>query len=286
MKWLCQLKDGFMLGINKGYVNKVETGYPYPDIEGGQISAISGYFEMEEVDLYSFVNKAIILDYPMSETKFKNTFYPDRFKMEKSSNATIMDLGNELNKLKKKEVESTNPLISFNGKTINVNSIDDINILRGLFAISESYYKASESDLAILQGCSFNYKKSNKVVYLSGLSDDIKKLQGLIDRCYEGIDYEYHIDHETSVCASFEKDMFVLNVDSDNSLLVFGFDIRSEKIYEFITSIEDDTISCKSFEGHKVIRSENSNIVLEFDSYVAYKLNAGNGNWEICKNKL
>lgn len=285
MKWLCQLKDGFMLGVDKGYVNKVQTGYPYPDIRGGQIARLSEYFSIDEFDLKLFVDKAITLDYPMSETRFKNIFYPDRYKMEKNR-GTVLDLSNELNKLKSRDTVSNNPLISFEGKVIDINNLSDLDSLKNLFSISETNYSLTDYDLNTMLNCRFKYKKRSKILYVSGLVDDIKKLQGLIDKCYQGIDYEYHIEHETDVCKSFEKEMYILNVDSKNSLLIFGFNISSKKLYEFITSIVDKEVICKSYEGHKVISSENYNIVLEFDSYLAYKLNAGNGNWEVCKNKL
>lgn len=288
MIWLCQLRDGFMLGIDKGYVRKVETGYPYPDIDGGQISKISQYLNMDEVNLADFVNEAITLEYPISEINFKNHFYPSRFSLEKE-NGTLMDLTNELNKFKMKESrQSSNLLLTIKANTLIVNSIDVLVRLKKYFlgnmdAISS--YEPNENDLKILSGCQFGVVKRSGLLYIRGYKDDIRKLQGYIDRCYEVIDYDYFIEHEENFSKNMKKEMYILNVEGENNILFFGKSIKGSKIYEFITSLSDKNARCIHHDGHYIIKSDEYNILLEFNSYQFFSLNVGNGNWELIKTK-
>ena len=288
MKWLCQLKDGFMLGVDKGYVNKVETGYPYPDIKGGQIAQISGYLEMEEIDLFEFVNEAITLEYPISEINFKNHFYPSRFSLEKE-NGALLDLSNELTKLKIRENKTTsNLLLTIKANNLVVNSVDVLLRLKKYFLGNMntiSSYEPNENDLKILSGCNFGVVRRNSLLYIRGYKDDIRKLQGYIDRCYEVIDYDYFIEHEENFSKDMKKEMYILNVEGEDNVLLFGESIKGSKIYEFITSLSDKNARCVRHDGHYIIKSDDYNLLLEFNSYQVFSLNVGNGNWELIKTK-
>lgn len=52
MDWLCQLGDGWMIAIGgNGNVVRVKTGYPYPEVSGGQLNRLAEFMDTEDIDL-------------------------------------------------------------------------------------------------------------------------------------------------------------------------------------------------------------------------------------------
>ncbi len=65
MDWLCQLGDGWMMAVgDNGNVVRVKTGYPYPDIEGGQIKRLERFMDTEDIDLAGCVKILKSMRYP------------------------------------------------------------------------------------------------------------------------------------------------------------------------------------------------------------------------------
>lgn len=286
MDWLCQLKDGYMLRINKGYVERVHTGYPYPDINGGQIERISNYLEISEVNLSSFVEEAIQLEYPISEVNFKNHFYPNRFSMEKETGA-INSLSSAFDKLKFKNNRKTdNMLLTVKANSKSITDLKSLDDLKRYFlgnAYSLSSYEPTDEDLKLLSGISFNVIKRNGLIYVRAFTDDMIKIRGFLDRCYEVIDFDYIIEHDSEFAKTLSSMMYILHVEDEMSVMFFGKKVTAPKIYEHITSLADKDSKCVRHDKHYVIRSEEYNLVLEFNSYKIYSLNVGNGNWEEVK---
>lgn len=48
MKYICQLGNGFMLVKKEGTYERESTGYPYPDVDDGQIQQLGGLFGTRE----------------------------------------------------------------------------------------------------------------------------------------------------------------------------------------------------------------------------------------------
>ena len=280
MKWLCQLKDGYMLGVEKGYVKKVHTGYPYPDIEGGQVNAISKYLEKNcSVDLFSFVNEALLLDYPMSEVNFKCHFKSSSMFLE-SDYSVFMELANEMSKVKLREKPSRNLLLNIRASEVCVEEMDDLGKLRDYFLDGDkepSIYQPSSSNFSILQYSDFTVSKKGGVLYIRGFHDDIIKLQDFINKCYLGVDYTEN--------RGMKRDLLILSVENGQDVLFFGESLDSSKVYEFVTSLSDKTVKCKRKTGYYVLVSDEYNIILEFKSFKLYRLNTENGNWELVKDR-
>ena len=60
LEYICQLKDGNMLVRDYNVYRVEHTGYPYPDVEGGQLYKMTSLFGCIEFENYSVVVKNII----------------------------------------------------------------------------------------------------------------------------------------------------------------------------------------------------------------------------------
>lgn len=70
MEWLMQLGDGWMLGVEKGKVQRVQTGYPYPDVPGGQEDRMCGVLGVDSVQMGYLMGVVNALPLPMDFAEF------------------------------------------------------------------------------------------------------------------------------------------------------------------------------------------------------------------------
>lgn len=66
MRWICQLGDGYMLGVDGKVLHKVKTGYPYPKVEGGQVDALCGMFGLQSTKFSCSVKVLNDVVFPIS----------------------------------------------------------------------------------------------------------------------------------------------------------------------------------------------------------------------------
>ena len=68
MEFICQLGNGYMLALDSDCYKKVQTGYPYPDIDGGQIQKLMDVFDFTSESLYSAIVSGINNKFQTNET--------------------------------------------------------------------------------------------------------------------------------------------------------------------------------------------------------------------------
>lgn len=194
MRWLCQLGDGKMLCTEKGYVCLKETGYPYPDVKGGQKNKLCELLELDDVDLKGVVDTSLKFSYPMKIDEYKSMVRPYA---KRGKVAILDDLNSALVSSRKNKSSVEINSMDFHADCLkllkclvkddsNLNTLSwecksdftEINRLAGLSIsridehIVEGVYryivvfsrKLSESDLSALRGIFSMMLKSNSSV--------------------------------------------------------------------------------------------------------------------------